>query len=191
MIRLFLLILIIFSYAEIQASKPSYIYLQGNPWGESSDSNKVYIGEIGAGWQLRKKDPKDSVFFALTELNIIRFFGKNQLYSKQKKQFNVYGAAFIFRWIVPEKAKYLEQIPLRPWVQIGSGPNYFSTRNVCFKSNPLSTKLQFATHLGVGVRLGVKQHGELAFFYKHFSNANIKYPNYCLDTIEARLGYWF
>lgn len=170
---------------------PDYMYLQANPWQYTLDSHSRCISELGVGWQLNKKDPSNSFFFALTELNILRFSGKKWVNTKQKKSCFAFGSALIFRWIVPASAKYIKKYPMRPWIQVGSGPNFFLSRYICFKPRPLSIRLQFATHVGIGTRFGKNDKAEVGLFYKHFSNANIRYPNFSIDTIEARIAYWF
>ena len=168
-----------------------YLYMQWATGDGPYKRTHVKVAEVGVGKELYKRDPKSSWFFATLEGNWTGFFAVDKRYSAAKQTVHTFAANLNFRWIVPEDSEYLKKFAVRPWIQVGSGPVYFLSRHVAYSGNVLSTNLQFGSQGGVGVRYGPGWHGELGIFWKHYSNANIKYPNYGLDIVEFRAGYWF
>lgn len=54
-----------------------------------------------------------------------------------------------------------------------------------------STRFNFASHLGAGLRLGVRRQHELALRVQHVSNAGIKHPNPGNNFVQLRYALHF
>lgn len=54
-----------------------------------------------------------------------------------------------------------------------------------------STRFNFASHLGVGLRLGAQQRHELLLRLQHVSNAGIKHPNPGANFLQLRYALHF
>ncbi len=88
-----------------------------------------------------------------------------------------FSAVPILRWW-PAEHYYLE---------IGTGPSMISRTD--FAGRELSTRLQFSSHLGIGMLLGESH--RIGIRYTHVSNASIKKPNPGLDLLEASYTFHF
>lgn len=75
----------------------------------------------------------------------------------------------------------------RYYLELGTGPSYISRTR--FADKELSTRLQFNSFAGVGMRLG--QGHRLGLRYTHISNASIKRPNPGLNLLELSYAYMF
>lgn len=75
----------------------------------------------------------------------------------------------------------------RYYLELGTGPTYISRTR--FADKELSTRLQFNSFAGVGMRLG--QGHRLGLRYTHISNASIKRPNPGLNLLELSYSYDF
>lgn len=75
----------------------------------------------------------------------------------------------------------------RYYAEFGTGPSYIS--RTWFADKELSTRLQFNSFVGVGMRLGNSH--RLGLRYTHVSNASIKRPNPGLNLLELSYSYMF
>jgi hypothetical protein len=78
---------------------------------------------------------------------------------------------------------------MSPFSEIGVGGHLLSERRI--GDRDLSSKLQFAPHLGLGLGFGDKGRYELMYRYQHLSNANTKSPNQAINFHLVSFGYNF
>jgi len=74
--------------------------------------------------------------------------------------------------------------------EAGIGGSLASRRYVLVYKG-FSTRANFASHLGVGIRFGSQQQHELALRVQHFSNAGIKTPNPGENFVQWRYVRYF
>lgn len=77
--------------------------------------------------------------------------------------------------------------PWRWFVEAGVGVSYFTDTN--FSSKDITTRFQFADHLGVGWHLGGTQ--SVGLRLSHFSNLGIKKPNPGVDALQVTYSFRF
>jgi hypothetical protein len=126
------------------------------------------------------------------EVGVSGFKSNKQQSLAGKKVVIAFSGSAIFQWILPKERSFLQELPFRPWVQIGSGPLIFTSKKVPFRyDHPLSTHLQFASQFGFGARLGKSEKVDLGLLFKHISNANLELPNSGYDAVLLGMRYWF
>lgn len=78
---------------------------------------------------------------------------------------------------------------ITPFAETGIGAHLLSDTRL--GNNNLSTAIQFASLIGLGVGFGERGQYELSYRFTHFTNADIKEPNDGLDLHLLKLGYNF
>lgn len=73
------------------------------------------------------------------------------------------------------------------YLEAGVGANLFSRTR--FADKNISTRFQFAEHVGVGAYIG--KNSRLGVRYSHYSNAGIKRPNPGLDVVQVLFSHQF
>ncbi|SDM11104.1 lipid A 3-O-deacylase [Oryzisolibacter propanilivorax] len=76
------------------------------------------------------------------------------------------------------------------FVEGGIGATYADKRYVT-PDREFSTRFNFASHLGAGVRLGAQRQHELLLRVQHVSNAGIKHPNPGNNFVQLRYALHF
>jgi opacity protein-like surface antigen len=77
-----------------------------------------------------------------------------------------------------------------PYLEAGVGAHVLSKSSVSAERR-FGTLFQFGSHLGLGLRFGVKQAFDVGYRYQHLSNASIKDPNQGINFHLLRLQYHF
>ena len=110
---------------------------------------------------------------------------------------SVEGAASTWRASSGRQPSSLWQVAITPvlrwwwnpryYAEAGTGPSYIS--RTWFAGKELSTRLQFNSFVGIGMKLA-RAH-RLGLRYTHISNASIKRPNPGLNLLEVSYAYEF
>jgi opacity protein-like surface antigen len=77
-----------------------------------------------------------------------------------------------------------------PYLEAGVGAHVLSKSSVSTERR-FGTLFQFGSHLGLGLRFGLKQAYDIGYRYQHLSNASIKQPNQGINFHLLRLQYHF
>jgi len=77
-----------------------------------------------------------------------------------------------------------------PYLEAGIGVHLISQTSEA-PDRRFSTAFQFGSHIGGGVRFGLRRAFDVAVYFQHISNANIQLPNNGVNCVQLRLGYWF
>lgn len=77
-----------------------------------------------------------------------------------------------------------------PYVEGGIGVHYLSNTDISDKRR-FSTRFQFGSHLGAGLRFGRSGKYDLAYTFQHISNADIDEPNPGIDLHLFRFKHHF
>jgi hypothetical protein len=142
---------------------------------QSYNINSAKQFSLGAAWHIDTKLQKQLIGYDKFEL-------ETYLSRITKQQtMNIAAIRPILTFQVDENSSWY-------W-QIGVGLSYFDNRTL--EPAQLSTDLQFASILGVGIHLDSEKRNRLTLRYNHYSNAYIKRPNPGIDTLSLDWHWQF
>lgn len=133
---------------------------------------------LGANWQRPLYESPNWLFAGRTEVNLTHW--QSTLDNPLVKSGQIIGIMPLHQLI------YRGWKNWRPMLEFGVGPQLMTSHII--ENKQKSTQFQFSDTIGLGVQ--IKQF-ELGYRFTHYSNANIKTPNYGFDTQNIYLSYQF